>query len=83
MAVEFCHGCGETHVRCSMLAYFVFRLPIFTGMVAVYIRESYLLKQWKLVEYSGRYGCGHLRGQHGCINGNENLMPRLIKIHRS
>ena len=60
MAVEFCHGCGETHVRCSMLAYYVFRLTIFTGVVAIEIRESYLLKRWKSHEYSRRYGCGHL-----------------------
>ena len=82
MAVEFCHGCGETHIRCSMLANFMFCLPIFTGVVVIDIRESYLLRRWKSVEYSGRYGCGHLRVAHECIGRIKNLMLRLIKIRQ-
>ena len=45
MAVEFCHGCGETHVRCSILAYYVFRLTIFTGVGALDVSERYLLSR--------------------------------------
>ena len=36
-----------------------------------------------MVEYSRRYGCGHLRVAHECIGRIKNLMLKLIKIQRS